>query len=57
MRCGHGKGMFEECLACAMMFRIEQRKDARIKALEAENAALRLSVSLESLQKTPTSDR
>ena len=26
--CGHGKPLDETCLACAMMWRIEQRKDA-----------------------------
>lgn len=55
MRCGHGKAMHEECLACAMMFRIEQRKDAKIAALEAEVARLRLSANLTKELEIPTS--
>jgi hypothetical protein len=55
MRCGHGKTMHEECLACAMMFRIEQRKDAKIAALEAEVARLRLSANLTPWSKPSTS--
>jgi hypothetical protein len=31
--CSHGKGLEQECLACAMMWRIEQRKDAEISRL------------------------
>ena len=39
-RCGHGKPLDEECLACAMMWRIEQRKDAEIARLKARVAEL-----------------
>lgn len=33
--CSHGKPLDEDCLACAMMWRIEQRKDAEIARLRA----------------------
>jgi hypothetical protein len=38
--CGHGKSLDEECLACKMMWRIEQRKDAEIAQLRARVAEL-----------------
>jgi hypothetical protein len=38
--CGHGKPLDEECLACAMMWRIEQRKEAEIARLRARVAEL-----------------
>jgi hypothetical protein len=33
--CGHGKLLDDQCLACAMMWRIEQRKDTEIAHLRA----------------------
>lgn len=38
--CGHGKPLTEQCLACAMMWRIEQRKDAELARLRARVAEL-----------------
>jgi hypothetical protein len=45
--CGHGKPLDEDCLACAMMWRIEQRKDAeiihlraRVQELESQNGTI-----------------
>lgn len=45
--CAHGKSLDQECLACAMMDKIDLRRDARIRELESENARLR--AMLESL--------
>lgn len=33
--CSHGKPLVEVCLACAMMWRIEQRREAEIVRLRA----------------------
>ena len=38
--CGHGKSLDVECLACAMIWRIDQKKDADIAALKARVAEL-----------------
>lgn len=43
MCCSHGKPLSEECLACAMMWRIEERKDAEIARLRARVAELEKS--------------
>jgi len=34
--CAHGKGMNEECGACAKLYSMEDRKDKRIQELEAK---------------------
>jgi hypothetical protein len=38
--CGHGKTMDQECLVCAKLWKIEQRKDAEIAQLRARVAEL-----------------
>lgn len=42
--CGHGKPLDEECMACAIMFRIEERKDAEIVRLRARVQELEAQV-------------
>jgi hypothetical protein len=38
--CNHGKSLDVECLACAMIWRIDQRKDEQIIMLKARVAEL-----------------